>query len=261
MAKRYEYEYRVKGPSGEWRIVNSQAAILKDDHGKPIKMSGLAMDISEHKQAQEALRASEENLHLIIDTSPIGICTVDLLGNFVMTNAAYEKMLGYTKEDLTKLSFFDVTHPDNRPKNKKLFQSMFSLKTTTFFMEKRYIRKDGAMIEVAVNATGIMDAEGNVRFGTAFVEDITERKQAEDELKKAHEDLEIKIKERTENLRHANEDLSQYAHVVSHDLKAPLRAIRNYSDFLVKYFRCSKDSTPVVNLRVQELAWQSLKKR
>ena len=142
-------------------------------------------DITERKRAEEALRESGEKLHLIIDTSPVGICTVDPLGNFVTTNLAYERMVGYSKEELRGLSFFDVTHPDNRPKNKKLFQDMFSLKTKNFFMEKRYIRKDGAMIEVAVHATGIMDAEGNARFGTAFVEDINDRKQAEESLRES----------------------------------------------------------------------------
>ncbi|MDP8231948.1 MAG: PAS domain S-box protein, partial [Candidatus Zophobacter franzmannii] len=100
-------------------------------------------------------------------------------------------------------SFFDVTHPDNRPKNKKLFQDMFSLKTTNFSMEKKYIRKDGAMIEVAVHATGIMDAEGNTRFGTAFVEDITERKQIEREaliLKTAIDQASVGIALADENI-------------------------------------------------------------
>jgi PAS domain S-box-containing protein len=150
---------------------------------RELEQAELEQAESEHKQAQKALRESTEKLNLIIDTSPVGICTVDPLGNFVTTNLAYELMVGYSKEELRGLSFFDVTHPDNRPKNKKLFQDMFSLKTRNFFMEKKYIRKNGATIEVAVHATGIMDAEGNAIFGTAFVEDITERKQAEDELR------------------------------------------------------------------------------
>jgi len=175
-----EESLTVRG--GQTQTISTRKTRFVDNNGKKF-LVGVIRDITEHKQAQEALRESEEKLHLIIDTSPIGICTVDPIGNFVTTNLAYEHMVGYSKEELRGLSFFDVTHPDNRPKNKKLFQDMFSLKTTNFFMEKRYIRKDGAMIEVAVHANGIMDAEGNARFGTAFVEDITERKQAEDELR------------------------------------------------------------------------------
>jgi PAS domain S-box-containing protein len=136
------------------------------------------------------LNEAEEELNLVINASPIGICTVDTLGNFVTTNTAYERMVGYSKEECRSLSFFDVTHPNDRPKNKKLFQSMFSLETTGFSMKKRYIRKDGSVIDVVVHAVGIMDAEGNIRFGTAFVDDITERKRAQDSLREKNEDLE-----------------------------------------------------------------------
>ena len=147
------------------------------------------IDITERKQAEEALRINEEKLNLIINSSPIGICTVDNLGNFVTTNPAYELTVGYSKEELVGLSFFDVTHPNDRPKNKKLFQDMFSLETTDFSMEKRYVRKDGEEIKVSVQAIGIRDAEGNVRFGTAFVDDITERKLAEELLRESEEKL------------------------------------------------------------------------
>ncbi|MDP8286959.1 MAG: PAS domain S-box protein [Candidatus Electryonea clarkiae] len=140
-------------------------------------------EITAQKLAEEALRRNEEKLNQIINSSPVGICTVDMLGNFITTNPEYERMVGYAKEELVGLSFYDVTHPNDRPKNKKLFQDMFSLETTDFSMEKRYIRKDGEEIKVSVHAIGIRDAEGNVRFGTAFVEDITERKQAENTLR------------------------------------------------------------------------------
>ena len=141
--------------------------------------------LAERKQTEKTLIESEEKLRLIIDTSPMGICTVDPLGNFVMTNTAYEQMLGYSKVELSTLSFFDITHPEDRPENKKIFQNIFSLKSTSFFIEKRYIRKDGSIIDVAVNATGIMNADGQAILGTAFVNNITERKQAEKELSKS----------------------------------------------------------------------------
>jgi two-component system cell cycle sensor histidine kinase/response regulator CckA len=122
------------------------------------------------------LSESEEKLRLIIDTSPIGICTVDQRGNFVTTNSAYELMLGYSKEELSKLSFYDITHPADRPQNKNLFLEMFSLESPGFKMEKRYIKKDGETIAVSVHATAV-NGNGSIRFGTAFVEDITEHKK------------------------------------------------------------------------------------
>jgi PAS domain S-box-containing protein len=179
------FELSAKTKSGRTvNILFSSKQIMMD--GVDYHITSI-VDITEQKQAEQALKNSEEQLNLVINASPIGICTVDPLGNFSTTNQAYEQMVGYSKEECRSLSFFDVTHPNDRPKNKKLFQSMFSLETTNFSMKKRYIRKDGSEIDVAVHAIGIMDSDGNVRFGTAFVDDITERKRAEHALSESEE--------------------------------------------------------------------------
>ena len=149
----------------------------------------LVLNITCSRKIRKELLESEEQLRLIFDNSPIGICTNDLLGNFVTTNPAYEQMLGYSKEELSGRSFFDVTHPDYRPKNKELFQKMFTLGTSGFRFEKKYIHKDGSEINVSVNATAVIDSMGVTRFGTAFVEDITERKQAEEALSESEKQL------------------------------------------------------------------------
>jgi PAS domain S-box-containing protein len=130
------------------------------------------------------MNRTEETLRLIIDTSPIGICTVDPKGNFVSTNSAYEKMLGYSKKELREMSFYDVTHQHYRPENKELFQQMFTLESTSFKMEKKYIRKDGSVIDVSVHATGVSDNGSKIKFGTAFVEDITEYNKIQLQLQK-----------------------------------------------------------------------------
>ena len=139
-------------------------------------------EIDRREKAEIALKQSKKKLQLIIDTSPIGICTVDLPGTIVSTNSAYEQMLGYSQEELRGMSFFDLTHPDCRPKNKEIFLKMRSEETTNFAIEKVYIRKDGVEIDVRLHATAIKDDEGKTKFGTAFVEDITVRKRAEREL-------------------------------------------------------------------------------
>jgi len=142
----------------------------------------LALNTIRSRKTDQERRENEEKLRLLFDKSPIGICTVDLLGNFVTTNSVYEQMLGYSKEELRELSFFDVTHSEYRPKNKELFQNMFSLESNGFKMEKIYVRKDDRVINVSVNAIAVIDDNGNTRFGTAFVEDITERTRNERKL-------------------------------------------------------------------------------
>ncbi len=173
--------------SGETQFFEGSYIPRHDREGKVNGLIGYFRNETEKIKSDEALRKNEEKLRLLFDHSPVGICTVDLTGNFVTTNPAYERMLGYSKKELRELSFFDVTHPNNRPKNKKLFQAMFSLETSNFSMKKIYIHKDGSEIDVAIHAIGIMDAEAKVRFGTAFVDDITERKRVEQALKESEE--------------------------------------------------------------------------
>lgn len=176
------FEKRYVKKDGTIINVSLTTSLLRDTQGLPSYFFTQIQDVTEHKQAEETLRESTEKLQLIIDTSPVGICTVDPFGNFVTTNSAYEQMLGYSKEELKELSFFDITHPDYRPKNKELFQNMFSLDSSSFKMEKVYVRKDGGVINVSVNATAVIDDKGDTRFGTAFVDDITEKKQVEETL-------------------------------------------------------------------------------
>jgi len=125
---------------------------------------------------------NEEMLALVIDTSPIGICIVDPDGIILKTNLAYENMLGYSKKELIGTTFYSLTYGPNITENQKLYREMYALKTSGFKMEKKYIKKNGELIDVHVSATIVKDASGKAQFATAFVKDITARKCAENEL-------------------------------------------------------------------------------
>jgi PAS domain S-box-containing protein len=213
----FENRYLCKDGSYKW--ISWQSTTFD----KKMIVTAVGSDITENKKAEKTLQESEEKLQLIIETSPVGICTVDPLGNFVTTNLAYEQMVGYSKEELRGLSFFDVTHPDDRPDNRRLFREMFSLQTSGFSIEKRYIHKDGTMIEVAVHASGVMDAEGRTKFGTAFIEDITDKKKAEAERKSL---------EQQSRQAQKMESVGQLAGGVAHEINNPINGIMNYAQLI-----------------------------
>ncbi len=194
-------------------------------HKVATKTQSLRNEIKIRQKAEDDLLESTEKLHLIIDTSPFGICTVDSLGNFITTNLAYEQMLDYSKEELKGLSFFDVTHPDNRPKNKKLFHEMFSIESAGFKMEKMYVRKDGDAINVSVSATAVKGDDGNTRFGTAFIEDITERKQVEAEKEKLETQLQQAQK---------MESIGNLAGGIAHDFNNILSSILGFTELALE---------------------------
>jgi formate hydrogenlyase transcriptional activator len=145
------------------------------------------IDITERKQAEEALRKSEERWRSVFENSAIGVALTDLNGRFLATNSAYQKMLGYTEEEFRKLTFLDVTHEDHREYNWDLINELFEGKRKQFQIEKQYRRKDGSLIWVRNNVSLVPGTESMPRFIMALSEDITERKQAEEALRKSEE--------------------------------------------------------------------------
>ena len=159
----------------------------------------------EHKRAEEALRESEERLRAIVNQSNAGIASCDLTGRFLFANAKFCEMLGYTNAELTARSLFRITHPEDVDLAKCRFREMVQT-GQPLDMDKRYIRKDGSIMWVNVCDTPVLDA-GRPVSTVAVAIDITERKKAEDALRKSKDLLEERVRDRTRELRAANKEL------------------------------------------------------
>jgi formate hydrogenlyase transcriptional activator len=145
------------------------------------------IDITERKQAEAALRKSEERWRSVYENSAIGVALTDLNGRFLAVNLAYEKMLGYTEEELRKLTFLEITEEDYRDANWELVSELLEGKRQQFQIEKQYRRKDGTLRWVSNNVSLVPGTESMPRFIMALSEDVTERKQAEVALRKSEE--------------------------------------------------------------------------
>jgi formate hydrogenlyase transcriptional activator len=145
------------------------------------------IDITERKQAEAALRKSEERWRSVYENSAIGVALTDLNGRFLAVNRAYEKMLGYTEEELRKLTFLEITEGDYRDANWELISELFDGKRQQFQIEKQYRRKDGTLRWVSNNVSLVPGTESMPRFIMALSEDITQRKQAETALRKSEQ--------------------------------------------------------------------------
>src|ERR1700678_4335048 len=145
------------------------------------------IDITELKQAEAALRKSEERWRSVYENSAIGVALADLNGRFLAVNRAYEKMLGYTEEELGRLTFLEITEEDYRDANRELISEVLEGKRHQFQIEKQYRRKDGALRWVSNNVSLVPGSESMPRFIMALSEDITQRKQAEAALRKSEE--------------------------------------------------------------------------
>ena len=145
------------------------------------------MDITERRQGEEALRKSEERWRAVFDNSAIGVALTDLYGRFIAVNRAYEKMVGYTEGELRKLAFLDITHDDNVALNRDLVTDLLEGKRKQFQIEKQYRRKDGSLMWVSNNVSLVPGTESMPQFLMALSEDITERKRAEEALRRSEE--------------------------------------------------------------------------
>ncbi len=140
-----------------------------------------ARKLQARQQAKEALRAREERFRAIYEFSPIGIVNIDGRGKFIRANSAYQKIFGYSEEELRTLSFADITYPDDIEASSQTFKEMIEGRRDVDRLEKRCIRKDGQIVWIRLTRYPIRDVDGNFLHTVSMVEDISERKQAEEE--------------------------------------------------------------------------------
>ena len=183
--KPFEVEGRFRRFDGEFRWFLFRGSPLRDRSGKAAKWYGTNTDIEERKRAEDALRKSEERWRSVFENSAIGVALSDLNGSFLATNHVYQTIVGYTEQELRALHFLDVTHEDYREANRALVTELLEGKRRQFQIEKKYRRKDGSSIWVSNNVSLVPGTERVPRFMMALSEDITQRKRAEEALRKS----------------------------------------------------------------------------
>jgi len=142
----------------------------------------LQQEITERKRTEDALRESEENFRSMYENTPIGIARIFLDFKIIEVNKAYCDMLGYSKEELIGKTLSDITHPEVLEENLRKQTQLGKGEITSYQMEKRFIKKDGATVYGILNATLIHDKQGNPFYFMGNVLDITERKRAEERI-------------------------------------------------------------------------------
>lgn len=133
--------------------------------------------------SEEKLRESEEEFQTMFEAASIGMSQADLVtGRLLRVNRKMCEITGYTTAELLTMGFMDITHPEDRQRNWAAFKDRAKNATKDYRLEKRYIRKNGQTIWVSVNSTVIRDSKGQPRRTFAAIEDISERKRAEELL-------------------------------------------------------------------------------
>ena len=158
--------------------INAKPIVLE---GQPCVI-GLFRDITPRKMAGKALRESEERYRVAFDLAPIGVAHVDTTeGKYLLVNQRLCEILGYSAEELRGMTAFEVTHPDDREEAGLLHDKIKSGEKPKYSREKRYLRKDGSVVWAHTTVSPVRETEGQIKHIIIVVEDITERKQTEEE--------------------------------------------------------------------------------
>jgi diguanylate cyclase (GGDEF)-like protein/PAS domain S-box-containing protein len=172
-------ETRLLLRSGREKIAQLSVEVRVNDEGEPTAVVGTIHDITERRTLEELLRASEARYTGTVELAAVGIAHVDPDGRFIWTNSWMQAMLGYAKEDLERLTVWDVSHPDDLHSTDEDRARMHSGATDFLRTEKRYICKNGETIWVKIASAPRRDAHGALLYDISVVEDITPRKAAE----------------------------------------------------------------------------------
>lgn len=161
----------------------------RDAIGNIIRIQGALQNITERRLEQDSLRQSENRLRIIFDNSAVGIALVSVDGRPTQRNLALQKMLGYSSEELSRMTFREFTHPEDLEEDQRLFRELCDQKCDSYQVEKRYIRKDGEIIWVNLTISAVRNDDGTMEYAVSIVENITKRKIAEERLGKSAEYL------------------------------------------------------------------------
>lgn len=177
----YERRFRHKDGHTVWTLIS--ATPLLDVEGHFEGAFSMMADITERKATEQALRESEERFRVTFERAPAGMLMQSPDGHFTMVNQTCCDILGYTLEEMLRLTVADITHEDSRSEDVEMTRRLFAGEIPTIDKDKRYVRKDGSTVWCNVNASTVRDASGAPRYAVAVIQDISERKRAEQRMR------------------------------------------------------------------------------
>src|SRR5215469_16367973 len=131
------------------------------------------------RRAQEVLRQSEERFRSVFEQGPMGITVMGMDRGIISVNSAFCHMLGYSEDELIKMTPLDITFPEDREISIDLMRHLFQSGFSVGQIDKRYVKKNGEVLWATLTASAIRDSEGRPLYAVGMIEDITERRRTE----------------------------------------------------------------------------------
>ncbi len=179
----FSIDYRMIARDGREIIVHDEARLVHDADGRPASWQGMFVDVTAMRSAEDALRQSEALFRSVFDDASVAMALMDLDGHYLRVNAAFCQMLGYHEDELNALHSKDVTYPDDRHLHLPFARQLSSEEIDSFQIEKRYQHRDGREVWAILNLSRVQGGPGGQQQYLAQMQDITERKRLEAQLR------------------------------------------------------------------------------
>lgn len=217
-------EFRILRPNGTVQYIASRGRPIADGSGKPVRMTGVCLDMSKSREAEQAIRESEERFRNMADAAPVMVWTSNRAREHDYFNKGWLEFTGRSVEQELGNGWQSGVHPDDLEFVRKTYDNSFELRKP-FDIQFRLRRHDGEYRWLRDRGTPRIAADGTVLGFIGSALDVTDIRQAQAEL-------ESRVLARTAELAETNRELEAFTYSVSHDLRAPLRHINAYTQIL-----------------------------
>lgn len=219
----------IVGRTGIRALLDTIKVAFRGPEGELRGIMAVSRDITERKQTEEALQKSARRFRVLFEQAGVGVAEIDTAsGRFVKVNQKYCDILGLTSDEMEKLTFKEITHPDDLQEDLDQMKALVEGRTREFSMEKRYCRKDGSILWVDLTVSPMWAPGESPTCHIAVVQDITERRQAEEGLRESEERFRRLAEENArllEQARHDAETKTTLLEEVNHRVKNNLTGI------------------------------------
>ena len=227
----------------------AEAALSKTTQGGVVTYTVYLRDISRRTAVESALRDSEQKFRSVFDDGPLGMALIDMDRRFVNVNKRLCEILQRDAEDINLQSVEKITHPDDREEDDAIWRQVMTGRLPSGQVDKRYIRGDYTTVPVAESICVLYDDAGKPQYTLSMIEDVTERKVAQRQLREARDQLEVRVRARTRELTQevterkraeeeaesANQAKTEFVSRMSHELRTPLNAVLGFAQMMRDY--------------------------
>ncbi len=240
----YSIEQRCYHRQGHVVWVNLTSSLMRQEDGQAKHFLKVMEDITERKRSAAARLEAEKRFRRVLDTTAEAVITVDASQRIILFNQSAERIFGYSADEMLGQTLDRLLPPGVMERHGRFITDFAEGQDIARGMGERqgslYARhKDGTVFPIEASISKLTEGEQSVL--TVFIQDITERKQAEEAIQRLNEELEQRVAERTQQLEVINKELEAFSYSVSHDLRAPLRAMDGFSQALLEDYRDKMD--------------------